>query len=142
MPSRGFFLLSNGMQVSITREQVLDFGAYEEDDVLTVGLKLAETPFEHLLIQIDTPASELRAERQGAYVELGERTAFYGGLARLQLHQDGVLEVGLDPIKSNEVESVRAQLPFPMRAETHEIVRRLVETFEAYPPLLPAGRPR
>lgn len=130
------------MHVTIRREQLAEFGAYEEGGVLTLGLRAAGAPFESLIVQIDTPASDLRAERQGAFVELDGRTAFYGGLLRLQLQSDGVLEFGLDQSKSGGIETVRAQLPFPMRSETRDLVGRLIETFEAYPPLLTAGRPR
>ena len=124
--------------VLIAAESVCEFGAYEELGVLVAGFR-SDTAVSSLILQIDTPDSDLRSDAPGMYAEIND-VGHYGAVRQFAFDvATGRLEIGFVAGKSGGIDSISVTLPLSQDAKVKELLVRMADLFASYPCVQPLG---
>jgi hypothetical protein len=119
----------------IRKAEINEFGIYEDGGAIVLGFRLAATAsFETLIFQIDIEGSDQRQDQLGMYTEF-DGNGIYGAVRQFNFEpQIDLLDVVLDPKKSQGHNNISIELPRTATFESRELLAKMAEVFRDYPP--------
>lgn len=114
----------------ITEADIIQFGAYREQDVIVAGYEVrspgAPTTF---IFQMEVWNPDPHPALQGMCAEINENT-FYGGVTGFLLDEAmGRLRIAFDPVKSGGIEILDLPIPSSATEEERALLGQLAKAF-------------
>jgi hypothetical protein len=119
-------------QISITEEDIREFGIYREDDVLVLGIRLVlQAHYESLIFQIETKRDQ-RFEMWGMHSEINGRGS-YGLVKNFSFDpQRSLLTIDLEEKTTSNVQRLSFELSSFINGFDSRLIKEMEHIFQTY----------